>query len=274
MFLPYKISSVDINKLVYGKELNSFFLRDQQKIHQIIRESVDKNQIVDTLINGSRLQETWFPVDDPMMNFDVFISHSHKDIDKYVKPFASWLYDHLGLRCFIDSEFWLFADDLLRILDDIYALDSTRKIYNYRIRNYTTSHIHAMLSMALLKMMAKTECVLFVDSDNSIKYTAGQADTPSPWIYEEICFANNLEIKIPDRLKKEYVHINEEEQRSFSSRDLNIHYKVDIDRFYNITQDLLNVIKSKKLKNHFALDFLHKKALAKFQIERRNFLFD
>lgn len=42
--------------------------------------------------------------------------------------------------------------------------------YDYNIYNYTTSHVPTMLSIALMKMMAKTECVLFVDSDNSIKY--------------------------------------------------------------------------------------------------------
>lgn len=63
--------------------------------------------------------------------------------------------------------------------------------YDYNIYNYTTSHVPTMLSIALMKMMAKTECVLFVDSDNSIKYQKGQSQTLSPWIYEEISLAQN-----------------------------------------------------------------------------------
>lgn len=134
-----------------------------------------------SLIQGTKLEEQWFPTDSQLMQFDVFISHSHKDINTHIIPLALWFWHNLGLRCFIDSQFWQYADNLLQLMNNWYAMNETG-YYNYNVRNYTTSHVHAMLSMALLKMMAQTECVLFVDSDNRIKYQKGQTRTPSPWI--------------------------------------------------------------------------------------------
>lgn len=197
MFLPYKIKSQVIKSLTNQYLLNHDFLKQYDDLRDVVRTSVDIEQIKQDLIQGSRLQEQWFPVNHLEMQFDVFISHSHADVDDGVKKLASWMWEKLGLRCFIDSLFWQYADDLLKMMDDWYAKKSDGRHYDYKIRNYTTSHVHAMLSMALMNMMAKTECVLFVDSDNSIKYQRNQPQTPSPWIYEEINFAQNLEIMVP-----------------------------------------------------------------------------
>ena len=79
---------------------------------------------------------------------------------------------------------------LQNMMDKCYAQRRNGN-YDYNIYNYTTSHVPTMLSIALMKMMAKTECVLFVDSDNTIKYQKGQSQTLSPWIYEEISLAQN-----------------------------------------------------------------------------------
>jgi len=273
MFLPYKITSTQISELTKGHLLNRTFLNQYDSLKGILYSNLDINIIKERLIQGTRLQEQWFPTDPELMKFDVFISHSHKDDDNHIKPLASWLWQHLGLKSFIDSQFWQYADDLLKRMDDWYAKKNSGN-YDYGVRNYTTSHVHAMLSMALMRMMSNTECVLFVDSDNSIKYDKGQAKTPSPWIYEEICYANNLEIKIPQRYINQLMPLHESggviKQRMFCSREenpeLTIQYKVNLDDFYEIKVSDLRADWNGGNRNTAALDYLHKKALAKYKL--------
>lgn len=275
MFLPYKIKSNEILHLVKGNLINRSFLKEYSELKEMVENNVDEQQIKADLIKGITVQEQWFPVD-KVPPFDVFISHSHKDVEKQIKPLASWLYSNLGLRCFIDSLFWQYADRLQNMMDKCYA-QRTNGNYDYNLRNYTTSHVHTMLSMALMKMMSKTECVLFVDSDNSIIYQKGQSQTPSPWIYAEIGFAQNLQMIIPDRYLQRLVPISESggriQMRTFSEKhEMNIMYDVDLSHFYEISADTLFFAKRNGDFGYKALDYLHEKALKKYRrsINRKN----
>lgn len=91
-------------------------------------------------IGGTALKEHWFPT----INADIFLSHSHSDLEK-VKGFAGWLFDTFGLTSFIDSCVWGCCDELLQEIDDKYCWQPKNKTYNYKKRNYTTSHVHMML---------------------------------------------------------------------------------------------------------------------------------
>lgn len=270
MFLPYKIKSSEIAMLTRSHLLNNDFLRRYNRLKQIVETNVNNVDIATPLINGTHLQEQWFPVDLIDMKFQVFLSHSHSDVNNYILPLASWLYERLGLKCFVDSLFWSYANDLLRKMDNIYAKQPDG-YYNYDIRNYTTSHIHAMLSMALMKMMSKTELVLFVDSDNSLQYRQGQPQTPSPWIYEEINFASNLQIQIPDRYIERLIPVCESGGRlntrffSAQEQDLHVNYDVDLSKFYEITSDKLNENYRQGNRDTAALDYFHKKSLNSYK---------
>ncbi|RYT20934.1 hypothetical protein EAJ13_05340 [Bacteroides xylanisolvens] len=104
-FLPYKIKSTEIQYLVKGHLLNRNFLKEYDNLKNMVESNVDERQIEASLIKGVTVQEQWFPVD-KVLRLDVFISHSHKDVNKDIMPLAFWLYSNLGLRCFIDSVFW------------------------------------------------------------------------------------------------------------------------------------------------------------------------
>ncbi len=77
-----------------------------------------------------------------------------------------------------------------------------RYTYDYQTSSFVAANVHIMLSVALMKMIDACECLLFVDSDNSLKYAKGQVATPSPWIYEEMGFSQMLRVNLPDRYKK------------------------------------------------------------------------
>lgn len=261
MFLPYKIKDSEIKSLLGTLPIDRRYYDKYFFLEKEVVESISAANVED-IINGTKLQEEWFPVDFSGMEFDIFISHSHADVEKTILPLASWFYEHLGLRCFIDSLYWKYSDNLLKKFDNYYAYKSENKAYDYQIRNYTTSHVHIMLSMALMKMMDKTECILFVDSDNSIKYNKGDTTTPSPWIYEEISFANSLQISIPPRYYTRIRPIYESggrlNERHFSVQEMpEIRYSVDLTKFKELNSILLQHVKNNGCKGKEALDMIY-----------------
>lgn len=202
----------NIQKAQIQKELNRFVLDDGS-------------------LDGSALQDDWFPT----VKADIFLSHSHGD-QKLTMAFAAMLEDKFGLTSFIDSCVWGYADELLKKIDDKYCKNETGDTYNYNQRNFSTSHVHMMLSSALTKMMDKTECVIFVNTPNSITTRdAVEEKTKSPWIYDEIVTSQVLRKKKPVR---EEVIV---ESRKFekSQNKLNVVYKVELNHLTILsTEDL------------------------------------
>lgn len=150
------------------RKLDSFFLSDQT-------------------IDGKSISEEWFPTE----KYDVFLSHSHKDLEK-VLAFAGWLVCTFDLKCFVDSCTWDYCDNLLKQIDDKYCKNEHSNTYSYTKRNYSTSHVHMMLSIALSKVMDLSECVMFINTPHSISVKKNFGDlqkgknckqsTASPWI--------------------------------------------------------------------------------------------
>ena len=135
----------------------------------------------DGSLDGSMMQANWFP----QIKADIFISHSHKDED-LAHALAGWLKKTFGLTAFIDSCVWGYANELLKMIDDEYCYQKKNNTYNYQKRNYSTSHVHLMLSVALTQMIDNTECLFFLNTPNSITPDPDSNQTESPWIYSEI----------------------------------------------------------------------------------------
>ncbi len=153
--------------------------------------------VANGLIDGSQAQERWFP----QKCCDIFISHSRHDVE-LAKSLALWLREHFGVTSFIDSQVWGHYKDLLRQVDDEYCYDSTDNTYKYQLRNQSTSHVHAILTNAILNVMDNAECVLFLNTENAImpaKDTVSGYRTASPWIYTELEAARLLRRKAKDR---------------------------------------------------------------------------
>ncbi len=179
----------------------SIYEKHEKEVHDCLAEYITE----DGIINGTALKEHWFSISKK----DIFISHSHSDISK-VKAFAGWLHERFGLEAFIDSCSWGYCDDLLNKIDKKYCYKPETDTYNYNLRNYTTSHVHMMLSTALTEMIDKTECIIFFNTPNSISL-ATELDkikkkdkkhaTISPWIYHELSMTTMLRSVEPMRAK-------------------------------------------------------------------------
>lgn len=221
----YSKFNLSISKYFYNSELNKH-LESGKKIyesHKALATKSLKEFIYDNgHIDGSAMKSNWFQIKD----VDVFISHSHQDITK-VKAFAGWLYDEFNLTAFIDSCVWGYCDDLLKQIDNEYCKQEDGKTYDYNLRNYTTSHVHMMLSTALTEMIDKTECIMFYNTPNSVSLKNEKKKvTLSPWIYHELATTSLVRICKPTRIIPilEHVDIN----KTYSERNnISIEYNID-----------------------------------------------
>ena len=122
-----------------------------------------KKYVIDGIVDGTQIEKDWFP----QMEADVFISHSHAD-EKLAKGLAGWLHSCFGLTCFIDSCVWGYADDLLEMINDEYS-DKKNKpsggcIYDHKKCNTASKHVNTMLTIALYKMIDKSEITILLNS--------------------------------------------------------------------------------------------------------------
>lgn len=185
----------------------------------------------DGALSGFKIEEEWFP----QINIDVFLSHSHRDQESVIS-FAGWLNKTFNLNVFVDSGVWSNSTDLLKEIDDIYCKNDNNHSYSYEKRNYSTSHVHMMLAMALAKMIDKAEITLFLNTDNAIKPASDTINksTSSPWIYTELVFTSLIQKKRPKR------EILKSLDRSimFENRSLEIEY--DVQEYINKLVPLTN----------------------------------
>lgn len=208
-----------------------------KKMEKKVRQSLDQYISPDGSIDGSKMQEDWFP----LIKTDIFISHSHKDKD-FAIALAGWLLKSFGLTTFIDSCIWGYSEDLLKMIDDEFCWNKSNGTYNYIDRNYSTSHVHMMLSTALNKMMDKTECIFFINTENSITPKDLIEQTESPWIYSEITMTQLLKERRTGRESKEL--LKSEITKLMSEHALlekfpAVKYKADLDNLTPIDESIL-----------------------------------
>lgn len=186
-------------------------------------------------IDGNAVKNVIFPTDgDRFPKFDVFISHSHNDIE-YAETLAQYLRTK-GKTPFLDNYVWSSADGLLMQIDNKYCLNKDESFYLYDKRNFSTSHVHSMLSMAILEMIARCELFIFIESEKSIDYAKLRDKgnkTQSPWLYQELQYVRMLSSVVKRSLN---------EQREFSDTDVPfcMTYGAELSDFQQLTAGNIN----------------------------------
>ena len=198
MFAKFKMNKEKYDYTFFnsGKDYYDIGLSIRNK-HDIFVEHYLENILsVDGTIDAETIEQEWFPPIDA----HVFFSHSHDD-EKYVLQLAGFLYDHYKITSFIDSTVWGHVDDLLKQIDDKYCRNDDNSTYNYTMRNQSTAHVHMILQGALAKMIDRTECIVFVNTPNSldIQDIENRENTSSPWIYNELLMASTFPPSNPMR---------------------------------------------------------------------------
>lgn len=233
----------------YGKEI---YNAEKNKLEASIVNLKDEHGIID----GKKLQEMWFPLS---KKYDIFLSHSHSD-EKLAISLAGYLKEQYNLSVFIDSCLWGYSNELLREIDENYCRHSNGSSFDYDKRNYSTSHIHMMLSTALNNMIDKCESIFFLNTKNSINLAEdiGNDKTMSPWIHSELNSVNIINIKSLDKYRPSYkivkmttgsVVYNSLNENHIP--ELKISYDVTdlINNLVNITKDDLMQIKNSNIFN-------------------------
>jgi hypothetical protein len=219
----YKLRKDDIRGDYYH-DLGKKILAESK---QEIIKTLDKYMCNDVL-DGNMISLEWFPT----VSDRVFLSHSHKDEDLVIS-FAGFLNDIFGIDSFVDSCIWGYADELIRIVDNKYCRNRS-ETYDYKKRNISTSHIHMMLTIALMKTMDSCECLFFINTPNSVPITDMiiNADyTYSPWIYSEIEMSRMLKHR---PLSDYRIQHDIEHSMKHAFENLTVKYQAKTDHLYSL----------------------------------------
>lgn len=239
--------------LTLNKDLSEFKSRGEE-LNAVNRAAVKKafDMFIekDGVIDGSQLQEYWFP----QVSADVFISHSHKDRD-VATSFAGWLSKTFQLKPFIDSCVWGYADDLLKQINNKYCKNSSGNYEYEKIMN-SASHIHMMLVSALGTMIDNTECLVFLNTPNSISAQTVVSKTQSPWLYMEIATSGIIRRKDPQSHRQ--IMESASLIRKTEVAKLKVEYDVSLNSLTTITEISLAQWKESYAKqSKHALDILY-----------------
>lgn len=236
-------------------ELGKNHIRDGIKSYKMDLGRFIKNKI----INGSELQENWFPE----IEADIFISHSHDDKD-LANALAGWLYDEFKLKVFIDSNVWGYTEQLLDEINNKYSKKRDNNgnwVYDRSTYNIVSQHVNIMLSSALQKIIDKVECVILLNTDNSVNiFKGGQMNTTySPWIYSEILCTQIVRKKPLLSYRTYKMPIFESTEAKGDVVDLLVSYNVSLDHLVDLEEnDLMLWLEKYSRKNlQYPLDALY-----------------
>lgn len=225
----------------FFNDISDLMAEGMQRKEQLQRDSqreLERFTLPDGLVDGTGLSDDWFQT----VQSDVFISHSHND-QKLAFALAGWLQKEFGLSVFMDEVIWGSADNLLRTIDKKYCWQPKTQSYNYTKRNFTTSHVHAMLSTAIYSVMDRTEVVLFLNTKESLPDLGSVLDedskcTLSRWIYQELIATKLLRITNWSEYRQRIML--EHSQQKYDLAELRIAYKTPVDELTVLDEDKLN----------------------------------
>ena len=238
MFIPFKINVDEIRKLQCPAPLTVINFEKREEVADLFLRS--KLDVKTGTFDAASLKDGWLPVD---ANYHVFISYSHDD-EGEAKMLVNYL-ESQGVRCFLDSIYWNNADNLLKAIDDAKCLNSDGKSYSYKKRNYSTSLVHAMLSMAIMEAIDKCDFGIFIESENSLQLNLDKIKsfTLSPWIYEELHFMTSIEKRTPSWLGDRQVRMFSSGSRMIveSAAPVKMRFEVPLDKLAELDANDLTI---------------------------------
>lgn len=172
----------DINEF---SDSDGFYKNHYENARKDIQDKI--NSFLATLegqvLDADQIKANFFPES----KADIFLSHTHSD-ESLALRLKFYLERKYKLRVFDDSTVWGSADKLLYFLDNKYNKTGD-ETYGYRDSNYTASNVYLLLASAIDDMMDKSECIMFLNTENSV-LTYNRKDRraiiSAPWISHEL----------------------------------------------------------------------------------------
>jgi len=224
-----------------GKEIS-------KELYDDIEDSFEDFLEFDGIIDGNKVIENWFP----SIEFDVFLSHSHRDRDLALS-FAGFLKEEFNLKVFIDSAVWGHSNELIDSITQHYPQEKKKKASDLEKLINIISHVNLMLKSALDKMIDNCEAIFFLNTPNSVSLNNSvQQKTNSPWIFSEIATTQVIRKKTPERLKKQTkIFANMEGALMMERRnELTIQYELELNNFTELTRNDINKWRNKFQEKH------------------------
>jgi len=236
--IMYSKFELKIEKTFFEEPDFNNFLRDGKERYSSQKKSIRK--VIDSFVldngnlDGTKMQNNWFPG----VKADIFLSHSHQD-EELAIALSECLYKEFGLNVFIDSCIWGYADDLLKSIDNKYCKNPNGETYDYKKRNYSTSHVHMMLSTALTMMIDSTEATMFLNTPNSVTVNDTINKTESPWIYSEITMTQLIRQK---EIKEYRMHPITElySEGGYLEKSFGVEYNLPTEHLTDISAEILD----------------------------------
>ncbi|RKV20015.1 TIR domain protein [Helicobacter pylori] len=158
-----------------------------EKIHELIENAPYSNDNI--VLKRNEIKEAFFsPFKPQLKNAQVFLSHSHADINKALEV-KGYLESKTNHKVFVDSLFWDYKDDVLNKLAE-YAEYDDNDI------SVIEDAFTLILRESLEDMIKKCPYFVFLQSKNSVSLNQGLSQiTYSAWIYEELRIAHSISSK-------------------------------------------------------------------------------
>lgn len=202
MYSKFRLNweNIDINvKLDSWMEqlrITNDYKKKQREYESNQKEHNDKLQKyfqnnTDEWLNAENIQHDWFPLN----HSQIFISHSHKDLETALK--IKYLIETVfNIKVFVDYTDWGNVINLLQQLKWEFSGVSENN-------NNAAICAYIMLAEVLVKMLDKCECIFFLQTNNSvIKNKRELQFTSSTWIHHELFAATYLRSQSPaERMK-------------------------------------------------------------------------
>ncbi|GGA86739.1 hypothetical protein GCM10008015_29260 [Flavobacterium palustre] len=217
-------------------------------------EALDSFLLENSSLDGNKLMEKWFP----NLPCHVFLSHSRNDFKQAI-TISGMLYNKFKIITFIDSVVWMHCNELLKKIDNDYCKNENENSYNYEKRNYSTAHVHLMLSSSLNKMIDSSECLFFLNTPNSIstKNEISQK-TNSPWIFSEIATSQIIRKQTPKRLRRLTKSFSATEMNESLRTQLSVEYELELSHLTDLNSaEFLKWINTHASSPEDALDNLY-----------------
>lgn len=166
-----------VNSIVSRSILASYAVVGRSFVDQYKRKTTELQRTLDfttvsNVLDGNEIEEVWFP----KIDSQVFISHSHADTG-LAFTLSGWLKTKFGISSFIDSAVWGYRGDLIsKLTYGLGPIDAQKMI----------EHVDCMLTKSLMQMIDSCECLIFLNTPNSICAKGVIAETYSPWLFYEL----------------------------------------------------------------------------------------
>ncbi|MGL2896438.1 TIR domain protein [Helicobacter pylori] len=150
-----------------------------KKIYELIKKAKHSNDGI--VLNHNEIKEAFFsPFKPQLKNAQVFLSHSHADINKALEV-KNYLENQIKRKVFIDSLFWDYKDDVLNKLAEYDDISKIKDAFTLILRE------------SLQDMIEKCPYFVFLQSSNSVSFNQNLLKiTYSAWIYEELKIAHSI----------------------------------------------------------------------------------